>query len=171
MSAQVHSSWSSPDGAYVVTIGNECFDAMVRLARKHVPVEIGTPLVGSYSDDGRQAHMSALAPVSADSHGARTTFHRGVAGLRRYFRELFKSSRGRSHYVGEWHSHPGGAPFPSPTDETNMLEIANDPKAECAECILLILGLDEAGTDLAVYVFSRARGRVDLKPSGPNPTT
>jgi integrative and conjugative element protein (TIGR02256 family) len=162
MTEPSHSSWRSTNGKYAVTIGWDCFEAMLRLARRHHPNEIGTSLVGSYSDDGHGAFVAGLAPVSDDSHGARTTFHRGVAGLRRFFEKLFTASKGRSHYIGEWHSHPGGAPVPSSTDEANTLEIANDPRAQCGECILVIVALQRNKAVLGVYIFSRGRGRTAL---------
>ncbi len=157
-----HSVWRSNDGAYTVTIGRACFGAMLQLAKEHAPTEVGTPLVGSYSDDGHLAHVQSLAPVTHDSQGGRTTFLRGVAGLRDFFRKVFKRSGGMRHYVGEWHSHPGGTPFPSGTDEVNTLEIARDPSAHCPECILVILAFADQDADLGVYVFSRTRGRIVL---------
>lgn len=171
MTGAMDGTWRSADGKYTVTILRACFDDMLRLARSQAPVEVGTSLVGSYSDDGHHAEVQSLAPVSQDSRGARATFHRGVAGLRRFFRELFATSRGRTHYVGEWHSHPGGAPFPSGTDEVNTLEITHDPKSMCPECILIILALRDDIPDLGVFVFSRVRGRIDLVPSASEQAT
>lgn len=167
MTSDLHGTWRSPDGKYTVSISSEAFEDMVRLAREQAPVETGTALVGSYSDDGHQAVVTALAPMSADSRGERFRFHRGVAGLRRFLSRVFNSSGGRTHYVGEWHSHPGGAPVPSATDEENAMEIAVDPKAQCAECIFVILGLRGQTAELGIYVFSRTRGRVDLQPQSP----
>lgn len=158
-----HGTWCSPDGKYRVSLSKHAFDDMLRLARKHAPSEIGTALVGSYSDSGDEALVEELAPVSADSRSGRFTFHRGVAGLRQFLRRVFTASAGRTHYVGEWHSHVGGAPIPSPTDEQNMMQIASDPKAQCPECLLVIFGLNDPAVDLGVYVFSQKRGRIDLQ--------
>lgn len=157
-----HSFWRSADGLYTVVIAQACFDEMVHLARSRSPNEIGTSLVGTYSDDAKVAYATGLAPVSKDSRGARTTFQRGIAGLRRFLSTTFAASKGRTHYVGEWHSHPGGAPVPSPTDEENSMEIASDPEMRCPECILIILSLQGETVEPRVYVFSRKRGRLDL---------
>lgn len=158
-----HGTWRSNDGVYTVTIERTCFEAMLRLARERMPVEVGTSLVGSYSDDGHRAQVQSLAPVTSDSRGGRTSFQRGVTGLRDFFRKVFKRSGGTTHYVGEWHSHPGGAPSPSRTDEANTMEIARDPDARCPECILVILALTDTDADLGVFVFSRTRGKIVLR--------
>lgn len=117
---------------------------------------------GGYSVDGHEAYVTGLAPVTPDSRGARASFHRGVVGLHQFLKRLFSASKGRSHYVGEWHSHPGGAPVPSSTDEVNALKIANDSCAECSECILVIVGVHGDVVDVRAYVFSRKRGRRDM---------
>lgn len=162
MTATEHSVWQSSDGDYTVVVERHCFEEMVRLARRHFPNEVGTALVGSYSDDGHVARITGLAPVTADSRGARTAFERGVRGLRDFLARLFRRSGGLEHYVGEWHSHPGGSAFPSSTDERNTMGVARDAGAQCAECILLIVAVDPDHADVGAWVFSRERGRVDL---------
>lgn len=171
VTTELHGTWRSPDGECTVSISRPVFEDMLRLARERSPMETGTALMGSYSDDGHDAVVTELAPLSADSRGERFTFHRGVAGLRRFLGRVFRKSGGRTHYVGEWHSHPGGSPVPSGTDEANTFEIANDPKAMCGECILVILALHDDGPDVGVFVFSRVRGRIDLVPSAPEQAT
>jgi integrative and conjugative element protein (TIGR02256 family) len=140
---------------------------MRRLAGEHAPREVGTALVGSYSDDGREATILGLAPITPDSRGARFTFHRGTRGLVSFFVDLFRRSKGLSHYVGEWHSHPGGAPSPSGTDDENMLAIARDPMAKCPECVLLILATGQDRAELGAFVYSRIRGRTPLSRAAP----
>jgi integrative and conjugative element protein (TIGR02256 family) len=162
MKESIHSVWRPPDGEYTVTIERPCFDAMQRLAREHYPREVGTSLVGGYSDDGYRAWVTGLAPLTPDSRGTRNTFYRGALGLREFFRGLFTSSRGRTHYVGDWHSHPDGPALPSPTDDHNALSIARDSKAQCPECLLVILGGNSTAPDLGVFVYSRKRGRIVL---------
>lgn len=166
MSAPVHSVWRSPCGRYTVALTEPCCEKMRQIARRHYPKEVGTALIGSYSDDGREATVTALAPLTSDSHGTRSEFRRGVRGLSSFFKKLFRSSAGLEHYVGEWHSHPDGAPFPSGTDDANSLAIARDPAARCAECILIIVALggfvhDDA-VSLGVFVYSRTNGKVVL---------
>lgn len=138
---------------------------MTELAQTHYPKEVGTSLVGCYSDDGFEASVLDLAPLSSDSKGSRTSFYRGIAGLRKFFAKLCRSSAGRRHYVGEWHSHPNGTPIPSGTDNRNQLAIAKDSKTDCPECILIITGGTFSNfNELGVFVYSRKRGKVTLFP-------
>jgi proteasome lid subunit RPN8/RPN11 len=162
MTTLLHSAWTSQSGEYLVHVTQECFDAMMVLARKYFPNEVGTSLAGRYSDDGHVAFVTGLAPLTRDSRGARYSFFRGSAGLTAFFSKLFRLSGGKEHYVGDWHSHPGGDPTPSDVDASNALAIARDRKALCPECILVILALDEQAADIGVSIYSRARGRVAL---------
>ena len=155
--------WQSDCKRYTVLISKFCLLKMVEMAQKHYPNEVGTSLVGCYSDDGFKASVLELAPLSSDSKGSRTSFYRGVLGLRNFFTKLRKTFSGRRHYVGEWHSHPDGKPIPSGTDNRNQLEIAKDTKTDCPECILIIIGGTDSNFDkIGVFVYSRKHGRVML---------
>lgn len=163
MNQDLHSTWRSACGRYTVAFSRSCVDEMVKLAKKHFPREVGTSLVGSYSDDGHVATVTGLAPLTRDSRGGRFTFTRGSAGLGEFFRKLFRVSRGREHYVGDWHSHPEGSPTPSATDSENAMGIANDSQALCPECILVILAINAGAAELGVFVYSRTRGQTPLR--------
>lgn len=138
---------------------------MIEMARNHYPNEVGTSLVGSYSDNGFKASILDLAPLTSDSKGSSTSFCRGTSGLRKFFAKLRETFSGKRYYVGEWHSHPNGAPIPSDMDDHNQLAIAKDKKTNCPECILVIIGgvlsnFDKKG----VFVYSRKRGKIVLYP-------
>ena len=155
--------WQSDCKRYTVLISKYCHRKMTEMAQEHYPNEVGTSLVGSYSDDGFEASVLELAPLSPDSKGSRTSFYRGIAGLRNFFTKLRKTCSGRRYYVGEWHSHPDGGTVPSGTDNQNQLEIAKDTKTGCPECILIIIGgTDSNFNKIGVFVYSRKRGRVIL---------
>jgi integrative and conjugative element protein (TIGR02256 family) len=160
--------WRSACGRYTVRLANVFVDAATRTARYHYPSEVGAPLVGTYSDDGREAQVSEVGPLPRDSRASRFAFERGVHGLRDFFGRVFKRTRGLSHYVGEWHSHPEGAPVPSATDDAAMLAIARDPQARCPECVLVLVALRGTIANTGVYVYSRERGRVDLRKEAPS---
>jgi integrative and conjugative element protein (TIGR02256 family) len=156
-------TWQSESRLYTVVLEGEFLSRSVRLAREHLPNEVGTALYGHYSDDGRVAHVSGLGPLAPDSRGARFSFLRGIRGLQGFFAKLFWDTSGKIHYVGEWHSHPNGAPHPSGTDDENMMAIARDQQADCPEAVLVILGVTPESVSRSVYVYSRARGRVALR--------
>ena len=156
--------WRSACGTYSVRIKMPAYRAMKKLAEKHSPVEVGTSLVGAYTYNGTLAIVHGLAPLTPDSRGWRTSFVRGITGLHTFFTRVYRRFCGKRHYVGEWHSHPHAAPSPSPTDDRNQTDIANDQSAECPECILVIIGGDLTHVpDLSVFVYSRTHGRIDLE--------
>ena len=137
---------------------------MIEIAQERYPEEVGSSLVGAYSRDGIEACVLDLAPLSLDSKGTPTSFYRGTAGLRGFYRKLRRRFFGRRYYVGEWHSHPDGATVPSDTDNTTQLDIAHDKKTGCPECILVIIGGTISSFDqIGVFVYSRERGRIVLQ--------
>ncbi|WP_437594949.1 Mov34/MPN/PAD-1 family protein [Sorangium sp. So ce1000] len=158
----MHSTWRSACGAYTVRIGLRCIRTIAKMARQHYPNEVGTSLVGTYSDDGSTATVNRIAPLARDSRGGRMNFVRGAAGLTEFFSRLFDKSRGRAHYVGDWHSHPNGAPIPSSTDWETTRAFACNPKALCPECLLVVVSVTPAVVELGVYVYSATQGRVIL---------
>lgn len=165
MSTNVPVRWRSRCGQYSVWLRKQCLTDMLRTARNHAPKEIGSSLFGTYSSDGRRALVFGSTPVPPDSRGTQTSFLRGIVGLVDFFRDLFARSRGRRHYVGEWHSHPDAPPQPSSIDWAGQRELARDPAMQCSECILIILGGNlSQKPQIAVYVYSRDKGRIVLEP-------
>ena len=163
MSNALPLKWKSRCGRYTVSISDSCFTKTLEMARKHCPDEVGTSLVGCYSDDGFDAFISDMAPVCSDSKSLDNSFWRGIKGLQTLFVELRKSYAGKRYYVGEWHSHPDASPIPSRTDDMTQSAIAADRQANCPESILVVIAGNLFGApDLRVFVYSRKRGRVDL---------
>lgn len=155
--------WQSNCKQYKVIISGSCLNKMTEMAEAHYPNEVGTSLVGCYSKNGFEASVQDLAPLSTDSKGTRTSFFRGVTGLREFFTTLRKDFSGKRYYVGEWHSHPDNPPIPSRTDDRNQLAIAKDTKTDCPECILIIIGGSFSDLkEIGVYVYSRKHGKIKL---------
>ena len=139
---------------------------MMEMVRAHYPNEVGTSLVGCYSENGFEVSVLDLAPLSPDSKGSRTSFYRGVAGLGKFFIKLRQTFSGKRHYVGEWHSHPNAAPLPSQTDDLHQLAIAKDTNTGCPECILILIGHTLSNVnEIGVFAYSRKQGKVLLSPA------
>ncbi len=148
-----------------MVLSDACISEMLLLAKRHNPNEVGTSLVGRYSEDGYTAFVDRAAPLTPDSRGSRMAFSRGVSGLKKFFKTLVTASGMHAHYVGEWHTHPGGAPYPSHQDDESQGAISRDPKTCCPEVVLVIVGGDIlTGIKVGVFVYSRQRGRIDLHP-------
>ncbi len=158
--------WQSDCQKYTVRLSNACFLKMLEMAQSHSPNEVGTSLVGCYSDNGFEASVLDLAPLSPDSKGSRTSFYRGTVGLQKFFTKLQETFSCKRHYVGEWHSHPDATPLPSQRDDRQQLAIAKDANTNCPECILVLIGHTLSNVDeIGVFVYSRKRGRIPLAPA------
>lgn len=133
------------------------------IAHEHLPDEVGSCLSGYYTEDGFDAYVLDTAPVPRDSSGNRTTFERGIEGLKGFFSSLTGNRGLRQYYVGEWHSHPTGGARPSPTDVKSGMDIAYDEDVPCKEIISLILGNVRSSTlDLSVTVYSASNDAITL---------
>jgi len=69
MKTPILNMWRSLGGQYSVDLNQDWVNVVIRLAREHYPEEVGTVLVGSYSDDGVRARLTRPAPVTGDSRG------------------------------------------------------------------------------------------------------
>lgn len=156
------SRWSSADHWCVVEIPAEVLATMVQMADAAHPLETGASLFGTYSDDQQLARIEGIAPVPRDSMRGRFHFRRGIAGLAAFFRRLFSQTKGRSFYVGEFHSHPGGEASPSPQDDRTQFAIAADPTCQCEAPVLVIVGGVPSARELGVFVHTRGRKRAVL---------
>src|SRR5690606_38093600 len=82
--------WVSKCTRYTVTISDSCIESIMKMAKKHYPMEVGTSLIGYYSDDGFDAFICRTAPLPPDSKGLAHTFVRGTKGMRAFFSNLLK---------------------------------------------------------------------------------
>lgn len=77
-----------------------------------------------------------------------------IGRLRAFF-ERAEHDYTRFNYIGEWHSHPSFAPFPSPRDDASMREIVEDPTVGANFVVLLIVKLEsphEMATSVHTYL-------------------
>lgn len=113
--------------------------------------ETGGILIGYY-DGELTAVVDEVVPMPRDSTFGRSWFRRGQHGLDDLLRNRWRKGL---HYVGEWHSHPGGDPAPSGPDRAAMSRIVADPLYRCPAPILLIVGGRAPGFSISVNVFTR----------------
>ncbi|WP_275782623.1 Mov34/MPN/PAD-1 family protein [Pararhizobium gei] len=104
--------------------------------------ETGGILIGSYDLEGRTATVSEATTKSIDSRAGRTWFQRGVRGLSDILRLRWSIGQ---YYVGEWHSHPGGAPEPSMNDIREMQAVSKEFSYQCPRPIMIIAGTEKTG--------------------------
>jgi hypothetical protein len=85
--------------------------------------ETGGVLIGTYSCDLSLAIVARATAHPSDSRAGATWFERGTAGMDKLLEDAWAHGL---HYLGEWHYHPGGAPFASSNDEMPVLIILGD---------------------------------------------
>ncbi|MDP3025924.1 MAG: Mov34/MPN/PAD-1 family protein [candidate division Zixibacteria bacterium] len=163
MNNELPLKWKSKCGRYTVSISHFCFNKMLKMGKKHHPHEVGTSLVGCYSDDGFDAFVLDASPLCSDSRCYDNSFFRGIKGLRAFYNKLQQRYGGRRYYVGEWHSHPNGTPIPSHMDNMTQSAISADSETNCPESILVIIGGNLfAVPELGVFLYSCRWGRIEL---------
>ncbi len=99
--------------------------------------ETGGILIGRYSLDLSLAIIARATDPPRDSRAGATWFERGTADIEKLLNDAWTKN---FHYLGEWHSHPGGSPIASSNDEEQMRRIASDELVRCSTPVLLIVG-------------------------------
>ncbi|MFS8146919.1 Mov34/MPN/PAD-1 family protein [Rhizobium sp. BR 249] len=122
--------------------------------------ETGGILIGRYENDGNVAVVTAATERPADSSSGRAWFQRGISGLKAKLRTRWVAGE---FYVGEWHSHPGGAPDPSGNDIRVMRSISIDTSYRCPKPIMLIAGTSSKPIRISVSVLENG-SLIRLKP-------
>jgi len=116
---------------------------VTRIAGQAGRFETGGILIGEYFDQGTAVRITEITTMPSDSLFGRSWFKRGRKGLDAILRDRWKQGQ---HYIGEWHSHPGGSPEPSEPDISAMRRIATDPLYQCKSPVLLVVGGNPPGS-------------------------
>jgi integrative and conjugative element protein (TIGR02256 family) len=154
-------TFSTADADYTVILCSPSLQHMINECIKAGVNETGGILIGTYSEDGSTAIITEATARPADSLSGRTTFQRGVQGLKHLLSSRWKIGQ---YYVGEWHFHPRGSPEPSADDHSSMNNIAVNPNYHCLEPVMIILGGDPAGSyGLSASVFPKGEVSIRLR--------
>ena len=146
--------WRSPDGRNEVVLSGCCFSKMSSFARQNYLRETGSILVGYYSNDGKYAFILDVSPIAKDSKAFPCAYTRGTKGVQQYYQRLQHNTKGRYHFVGEWHTHPNSSVIPSNCDLQTMFDIAEGRLIGCETPLLLILGgCMNTPEDVGLYWF------------------
>ncbi|WFU10362.1 Mov34/MPN/PAD-1 family protein [Rhizobium sp. CB3090] len=144
--------------AISATVEVRLTDAALRLMEKEslasTGKETGGILIGRYGNDGNVAVVTAATERPTDSSSGRAWFQRGISGLTAKLRARWAYGE---YYLGEWHSHPGGAPDPSSNDIREMRSISMDTSYGCPKPIMIIAGTSDASVRISVSVLENGR--------------
>jgi len=123
----------------------------------NLPPEISSALQAALNKAGRleiggilmAEHIGinefTVRKITIHHHGVYAYFIRRIddaLGKLRSFFQKTEHNYSRFNYLGEWHSHPSFAPYPSRTDDISMLEIVQDDTVGANFAVLLIVKLN-----------------------------
>lgn len=89
-------------------------------------LETGGCLCGCYDRDRRIIYVFAQIPAPEDSKHEPTYFERGTMGLNEAKQQIAKRTYYQVRYLGEWHSHPQGEPYPSLLDKQQFEKLDSE---------------------------------------------
>lgn len=106
--------------------------------------EVGGILMGEHAGP----NLFVVREMTVHRLGAFASFVRriedAIGRLRTFFLQTGHDFT-RFNYLGEWHSHPSFAPYPSRTDDLSMLQIVQDEAVGANFAVLLIVKLGAKG--------------------------
>lgn len=110
--------------------------------------EVGGILMGEHTGP----NLFVVREMTVHRRGAFASFVRkiedAIGRLRAFFQQTGNDYT-RFNYLGEWHSHPSFAPYPSRTDDLSMLQIVQDEAVGANFVVLLIAKLGSEGELIA----------------------
>lgn len=122
----------------------EQHELLLAALRKAGRREIGGILMGEHTGP----NIFIVREITVHRRGAFASFVRriedAIGRLRAFFQET-GHDYARFNYIGEWHSHPSFAPYPSRMDDLSMLQIVQDEEVGANFAVLLIAKLGRAG--------------------------
>lgn len=159
--------YATPCQGYALSVSAATWKQIDHECVRSGPNETGGILVGHYTTDESTAVVTEALPPPRDSSRGRRWFHRGVAGLRGLLARRWES-RICIYYIGEWHFHPASIVEPSSDDLAQMYGINSDPRYQCREPVMLIVGKAQHGEKRPVraFVFPQGEQHIEFEPQG-----
>lgn len=112
-----------------LSIDDSVLSMMANQRRDRLQNETGGVLIGAVDGYHRRVYVVDMIPSPPDSQERRTSYIRGVAGLRERVEAIAQATEGRLNYLGEWHSHPDGYATCPSKDDGNVFEWLKETRA------------------------------------------
>ena len=110
----MQASWSVRTA---VPVRNTIQRAMLKAA----PYETGGVFIGRANFKTKTIHVVSIVPAPPDSRANTVCFFRGTQYLPERVAQISDATGGQLGYIGEWHTHPAGPDFMSPTDTETVM--------------------------------------------------
>jgi hypothetical protein len=144
-------------GEFILSFQKKPWANINRICENAGNMETGGILIGYYSEDGTTAIVTETTGPPRDSSYGPTWFRRGFAGLRMILTQRWNGER-RQYYLGEWHYHPREVVALSALDMVRMKRISENPRYQCCEPIMVIVGQVVGDLQLIrAFVFPNGR--------------
>lgn len=118
-------------------------------AKRHAPLETGGMLLG-YSSPGTEPEelmVQAVTGPGPDAVHLTNRFEPDATWQQQRLAEAYERSGRTTTYLGDWHTHPGGAPTASRADRRTARRIARTQAARMPRPLMLILGVRTVGDE------------------------
>lgn len=117
--------------------------------------ETGGVLFGHIDPFLKVVWVDEVSGPPPDSVQSPTAFVCGTAGVADMNAEKKKRTRNAVSFVGMWHTHPGGMPWPSETDYSAMAELLTSDQFKANRFLMVIIGADSSQPIISGTVFER----------------
>jgi integrative and conjugative element protein (TIGR02256 family) len=118
-------------------------------------VETGGILFGHADEFLKILWVDEISGPPPDSLQSSTAFVCGTAGVSDMNAEKTKRTGKSVAFVGMWHTHPGGIPFPSDTDYSAMANLLTSDEFHPKRFLMIIIGADSSRPLISGTVFER----------------
>ena len=113
-------------------------DALTAEADQHAPFETGGLILGHRHSPSEIVITDAIGPGPSADH-RRTGFDPDTTWQTAELARRYEQADRRLHYLGDWHTHPGGTTTLSRTDRRTLRAIARYPHARCEYPVMAVL--------------------------------
>lgn len=134
-----------------VKLPESIYEEVQKCIEKFYPNECGGIFVGTI-DNGNTAVISEMM-LPKKFRSTPIYFVRVADLLNKWLEKIFQRDGGNTIYLGEWHSHPNGSPYPSNTDLKAMEDIANNNDVRISTPLLLIVAYNGEVYKEKIYIY------------------
>lgn len=145
-----------------IWIAESCLATMSQLAGEKFPLETGGMLIGYIASTGEPVVTSIIGPGPNAKH-RRFKFTPDGPYQQSMLEAHFRETDGHETYIGDWHTHPRGAPTLSYLDKCTLARIAKEPRSQTSQPVMMILGGGEAEWNLNAVRFLSTERKLLLK--------
>lgn len=120
-------------------ISQSHINEIISEVEEYAPFETGGTFFG-YVADNDDLVVTDLVPAGGAAKRGLYSFEPDQDFQLNEIERLFYLSKGKTSYLGDWHSHPRSSTALSRKDERTLLKIALSTEAQCEKPIMMVIG-------------------------------